>query len=111
MRTNHFQGATLVAAISFLASSVAAQSITVPSSVAAGGSVTVSVSYPAMAGQTVTVRIDGGPGTTPETIKITLGSDGSGTGSWTANAQWDFALFNVPGCPEASTLINPKSNG
>lgn len=106
MRNHFFQVATLVASFGLFATSAAAQKFIVPATLTAGTSVSVGVNDPSRANQTITVTIDGGPGTSPETIKVQLDGSGNGSSNWTVNSTWDIANFNSGTMGQVSRWIN-----
>jgi hypothetical protein len=99
----------LGAALSFLlASSLAAQSISVASgSLTAGNTITVGVNDPGKAGGIVNVTITSqGPNPTRVTVPVQLNGAGVGEAPWTVPATgWTKAYFNCTSCPEVSRLI------
>ena len=85
---------------------VRAQTLTVtPDPVlTAGDTAKISYSDPQRAGQTVVVTVTGGFPVQTIEIPIPLGSDGSGSGTWTV-LSWHSASFNAPGVPELTLAV------
>lgn len=98
----------LLLSILFFAGNASAQSMSVsPTTVLnVGETVTISYENTALAGQTVTIEMATGyPVLTTQTIKITLGSDGKGSGTWKVPS-WISVSFNGPNVREISRAIH-----
>lgn len=96
--------------LAFLAPVAAAQqgTIAVPAGpLAAGSTITIGFSNPALAGQTVTIDIDGATLPEPEFTKVEITLDASGKGSveWTVPG-WFAVSFNGPGAYEVTRIIS-----
>jgi hypothetical protein len=99
----------LGAALSFLlASSLAAQSISVASGpLSAGANTTIGVNDPSKAGSTVCVTISS-QGPNPERVQVfvTLNGQGSGEVVWPVPAAgWTKAYFNCTTCPQVFRTV------
>lgn len=86
-------------ALTLLAATASAQTLTVSGGAILQGGDTVLLTYtdPAKAGQTVVVLVSGGfPTPTVSEVAIVLDANGQGTGKWVVNAGWRSANFDAP---------------
>lgn len=96
------------ALLSFLATGVAAQTLTISpgTTVQAGALVTFNYSNPGLPNRTVVVQITGGIPPTTYDVVIVLDANGNGSGTWTVPAGWRKGYVNAPGCAEQIITID-----
>lgn len=108
-RTCLFRRPLAAVLFSFLATGVAAQTLTITPGgpVQPGTEVTLSYDNPALANQTIVVTVTGGNPPVVESVPIPLDATGKGSGKWKAPTGWRKGYVNAPGCAQQIITIVP----
>jgi hypothetical protein len=98
--TNLVRRASAALLFVLFSSSLLAQTLTVPTAAAAGTSMRIGYSNPAMAGKTVVATVTGGTPASTHDVILQVDSNGNASATFTIPANWNSAYVNAPGCEQ-----------